>query len=288
MKFNTEAIATLLKGGESETVEFKTRLPAGDTVARVLLAFANTKGGVLIIGAADDGAVIGVPEDDVGPSIERLNRIAASLLPFPIEVSCEHLEGKTVIVASVDSAPIYLGPITSSRGEIYERSGENVVVLRSPPLDKLVQAQGRINRKKQSLAAFVAMSFREEQEPALVDYFEAIKRASAKLTGVIEVNLTRMDLVEGDYEISQKIMDEIDTADIIIADLTLNSRNVYYELGYARGKCKRVIQTARKDTQLEFDIRSWRTVIFRNATELEAKLVPELQTAIAELFKENG
>jgi nucleoside 2-deoxyribosyltransferase len=77
-------------------------------------------------------------------------------------------------------------------------------------------------------------------------------------------------------------MDEIDKADIVIADLTLNPRNVYFELGYARGKPCRIIQTARKETVLEFDIRNWRTIIYRNATQLEEKLIPELKAAYAE------
>lgn len=78
-------------------------------------------------------------------------------------------------------------------------------------------------------------------------------------------------------------MDQVDTADIVIADFTLNSRNVYFELGYARGKAKRVIQSAKKGTDLEFDVRNWRTLIYRNATELEEKLAPELEQAALEL-----
>lgn len=46
-------------------------------------------------------------------------------------------------------------------------------------------------------------------------------------------------------------------------------RNVYFELGYARGKGKVTIQLARRDTTLEFDVRNWRTSFYKNATELE-------------------
>jgi hypothetical protein len=60
--------------------------------------------------------------------------------------------------------------------------------------------------------AFVAMSFRTEEHAALVDYFEAMKRAT-KATG-LPIDLIRIDLLEGDYEISQKIMDEIDKTEL--------------------------------------------------------------------------
>jgi hypothetical protein len=61
---------------------------------------------------------------------------------------------------------------------------------------------------------------------------------------------------------------------------------VYFELGYARGKNCRVIQTARKGTMLEFDIRNWRTLFYRNATELEQKLIPEIIDAYRKVIEE--
>jgi hypothetical protein len=66
----------------------------------------------------------------------------------------------------------------------------------------------------------------------------------------------------------------------VIADLTLSSANVYLEIGYARGRQKRVIQTCRSDTQLEFDVRNRRTLIYQNATTLEYKLLNELNAVI--------
>jgi hypothetical protein len=79
-------------------------------------------------------------------------------------------------------------------------------------------------------------------------------------------------------------MAEIDKANIVIADFTLSSKNVYFELGYARGTKKRIIQCARKGTELEFDIKMWRTLFYRNATELEEKLIPALKNAYAEVI----
>jgi hypothetical protein len=57
---------------------------------------------------------------------------------------------------------------------------------------------------------------------------------------------------------------------------TLSSPNVYFEVGYGRGLTKRIIQTPRQGTPVEFDIRNWRTLFSENASELEAKLVSEL------------
>jgi hypothetical protein len=78
-------------------------------------------------------------------------------------------------------------------------------------------------------------------------------------------------------------MDEMDRSDAVIVDFTLSPRNVYFEVGYARGLKKRIIQTARKDTLLEFDVRSWRTHIYSNATQLKEMLVPALQEMYGEV-----
>ena len=48
---------------ESHTVEFKERLPK-DGINKQIIAFANTQGGTIYIGVADDAAVIGIENVD--------------------------------------------------------------------------------------------------------------------------------------------------------------------------------------------------------------------------------
>jgi nucleoside 2-deoxyribosyltransferase len=117
------------------------------------------------------------------------------------------------------------------------------------------------------------------REPGHVDYFEAMKRAAAASRH--NIALVRIDLKEGDYEISSEIMAEINKADFVIADFTLSSSNVYFELGCARGVGKPIVQSCRKGTTLEFDVRSWRTVFYRNATDLEQKLIASFDALVS-------
>jgi len=277
-----EGIARVIADGESQTTEFKSRLPPGHVVASVLAAFANTKGGILLIGVGDKGEILGLSDDEVRNVINRLQRIAASLLPWSMNVGVVEIDGKNIVYAIVDKAPAYYYPITTSTGMLYQRDLAKVVEVPAADfLDLEIRAKISSVQPDKEAVAFVAMSFREEEEPALVDYFRAMERAVRATE--LPIKLVRVDLVDGDYEISQRIMEEIDKADIVIADFTLNSSNVYFELGYARGKNRRIIQIARKGTHLEFDIRNWRTVFYRNATELEEKLGPELKAAYASI-----
>jgi len=136
------------------------------------------------------------------------------------------------------------------------------------------QAAAHSGQNPSAIRVFVAMSFREHDEPTLVDYWHAMLRAAERARR--QFNLVRLDEIDGDYEIVNRIYGEIDAAHLVIADLTLSSANVYLEIGYARGRQKRVIQTCRSGTRLEFDVRNRRTLIYENATMLELKLLREL------------
>lgn len=276
-----EGISTLIKQGESINVEFKTKLPAADIIANVIASFANTDGGILLVGIEDDGNIKGLTIDELTPAIEKIDRVAKSLLPQPVEMGTQEIHGKIVLYVIVDRASEHQSPIMSSNGSIFQRRGDKTISIPGSSLKGILRSiaeekqSGRYDNSKKNLNLFVAMSFRNEEEPALVDYYRAMERAVE--ISEIPIEIRRMDLVEGDYEISQQIMDEIDNADIVLADFTLNSRNVYFELGYARAKGCYIIQTARKGTNLEFDIRNWRTLFYRNATELEERLINELK-----------
>jgi len=283
-----EGILNIISQGESATVEFKQRFPPTDVIARVLAAFANTNGGILLIGIADDGSVVGIPEHDVKSSIERLHRIASSLLGYPVQIGSVTIQGKFIIYAIVDKVPMHLGPVLSSKGEFLKRDGARIVSIPGSSLKGVLRqfVETLKDENKKEFKIFVAMSFRDEEKPALEDYYRAMQRAVNRTK--VPIVLRRVDLIDGDFEISQKIMDEIDESGAIIADFTLTSRNVYFELGYARGKGIRIIQTARKGTSLEFDIRNWKTIFYRNATELEEKLIPELQAAYKEFIEKKS
>jgi len=273
---SAEGIKQHIAQGESDTVEFKTRLPPEHSIATVMTSFANSRGGILIIGVDDSGEITGLSDHEALMAAVKLKEVHSSLFTQPTHVGARQIDGKAIACIIVDKVPPHLSPVTTATGEIYIRRGSATIRLSEAnegaglPLRMAVPAP-----TNEPCAIFVAMSFREEEEPALVDYYRAIQRAVERVQ--LPITLVRMDLVEGDYEISQQLMDEIEKADVVIADFTLSPANVYFELGYARGRGKRIIQMARKDTLLEFDVRNWRTLFYRNATELEEKLIPEVE-----------
>ena len=82
MMFDTseDGIKELIAEGESTTVEFKQRLPPDSILARTLVAFANTNGGIILIGIIDKGEIIGLTKKEASFTIIRIQRISANLL----------------------------------------------------------------------------------------------------------------------------------------------------------------------------------------------------------------
>src|SRR5205085_3626798 len=80
-----EQIEGLAMRGESDTIEYKEQLPAKDKrFLKTIAAFANGKGGVLLIGVADDPVEIKGITEDINLLKERINNmIRDSISPPP-------------------------------------------------------------------------------------------------------------------------------------------------------------------------------------------------------------
>lgn len=61
-----QQLRNLVANGEGGTLEFKRKAAYPDKIVREMIAFANTRGGILLVGIADDGSIPGLkyPEDD--------------------------------------------------------------------------------------------------------------------------------------------------------------------------------------------------------------------------------
>lgn len=50
--------------GEGRELEFKTRVPAPQKMAKTVCAFANTRGGRIVVGVMDDGEIVGIIDEE--------------------------------------------------------------------------------------------------------------------------------------------------------------------------------------------------------------------------------
>lgn len=114
------------RAGESETVEFKLWAAFPDKVALAVAAMANSAGGTVILGVADDGCVVGVPEA-VDVVEERLTSFLQTALSAPVSARIGHtvLDGERVYWIRV---PRTRGPEPLKRlGRVLVRRGRSSV-----------------------------------------------------------------------------------------------------------------------------------------------------------------
>lgn len=111
---------------------------------------------------------------------------------------------------------------------------------------------------------FVIMAFRDDMEPI----FEGIKAAGNS----VGLDVKRVKDVIGDYRITDQVVQMINSARLIVADLTHERPNVYFELGYARGLGKTVITIAREGTNIHFDVKDWTYLPYTDSRILERDL----------------
>ena len=93
-------ITRLIAGGESETLDFKQTISDASKIAKTLVAFANNKGGTLLIGVRDNGSICGIRSEDEKYMLE----LAGTFYCEPkINVSYTEYEfdKKTVIEAKI-------------------------------------------------------------------------------------------------------------------------------------------------------------------------------------------
>lgn len=70
-KKNVEFIKALLKQPESETLDFKQGISSTVKIAKTIIAFANTRGGKIVIGISDNKKIVGIDEAEETFMIEK-------------------------------------------------------------------------------------------------------------------------------------------------------------------------------------------------------------------------
>lgn len=121
---------------------------------------------------------------------------------------------------------------------------------------------------------FVAMAF---GNPDLDSAYETIIKPIAIEKGF---NVVRIDEREDSGSISSQILWHIERSGVILCELTGERPNVYFEAGYAIAKGKETILCARKDTNVHFDLKDRRLIIWETPRDLKAKLDSRLNTIV--------
>lgn len=121
---------------------------------------------------------------------------------------------------------------------------------------------------------FVAMPFKKEMD----DVFYYGIQQSVRAAGFICERIDQ-DAFTGD--ILDQVKKKIETAAVVIAELSGANPNVYLEIGYAWGKGRPTILLMKNDQDLLFDVRGQKCLKYERIRDLEEALKNELKELIA-------
>jgi predicted HTH transcriptional regulator len=204
---NLEQLNNLIFEGEGLTVEFKRKVSSPEKIARAMIAFANTHGGVLIFGIDDDGSVVGV--DSEKEEIDLIFQAARQHCYPPIEPKIEifELNGKDVIVATIEQSqdkPHRLVSSNGDAGKVFIRLGSQNVVA-SEEMIKLM----KLENDDQPLRIVIG-----EKERRLLNYLDNFKKITVKefsklvkisedeasdiLVNLVRVGILKINITGGD------------------------------------------------------------------------------------------
>lgn len=126
---------------------------------------------------------------------------------------------------------------------------------------------------------FILMAMNNDEYDDLDEILNSIKNAVSGIRNIdrTSFNPKRIDDYQTTGQITPLILDSIRKAEYIIADITHERPNVFYEIGYAHAHNKEAIITAKKETKLHFDIKDYQIIIYNDYLELETKLKKKMK-----------
>lgn len=124
--------------------------------------------------------------------------------------------------------------------------------------------------------AFVLMPFRAEFD----DIYQLGIKECAENLGIVAERVDEQNFTE---TILERIYRQIDACDFIIAEMTGQNPNVFYEVGYAHAKGKLCALITQNTADIPFDLKHHTHVVYDGrVVDLVDKLTPKLEWMLAE------
>ena len=121
--------------------------------------------------------------------------------------------------------------------------------------------------------AFVLMPF----DKAFDDIYKLGIKETATALGILAERVDEQIFTEG---ILERIYRQIELADVVVADMTGQNPNVFYEVGYAHAKGKLCILLTQKAEDIPFDLKHHRHIVYGSSIgQLRTQLAEEMAWA---------
>lgn len=180
---NRKKLIELIEEGEGFHTEFKQRFSDYPKIAKEMIAFANSKGGYIIVGIDDDKSIYGVPSEK--SEAELLNQTAKEQCEPPIEIKFHYseLEHREIVVAEIPESKNkphrlqdYKPEIDLNTAQVFIRVNDKSVPA-SKEMIKILQARSSETELKKYAVG--------KTEKAVFDYLVSNDSITVKTLGEI-------------------------------------------------------------------------------------------------------
>ena len=155
---------------ESGLLEYKAVLPPAATIAQLICAFANTKGGAIVLGVLDQGQGVTINGlSDEFRAVQITTKAIDLLSPTPV-VHADYVihDGKQLFVIDVQKS----GKEVSLGGKVYVRTGNRTTPKQQVPVKPL--AEPGIEKLRKAFAQHRKAC--TEARAKLLDHYESVLR----------------------------------------------------------------------------------------------------------------
>ena len=130
--------------GEDSTIEFKRELPRRTDMADEIAAFANTRGGVILIGVDDDGTIVGLDRQALDRIEETVVQICRDSIDPVLHIITDRLriDDKNLLKIEVPQSPF----VHKSSDGYFIRQGSSKMEMSTEWLGQLLQNRSQVHR----------------------------------------------------------------------------------------------------------------------------------------------
>lgn len=180
----------LIEEGENIQCEFKRKFSTPEKIAREMIAFANTKGGIMLFGVDDDKSIVGVESEK--ETAELVIDVAKNFCEPSLDVTLDYKEvdGKEIVIASIPESTYKPHRLQDYKSDM----DINTAIVTIRVNDKSVQASKEMIRilRSQTNQAALKKYILGPIEKTVFEYLNKTERISVKeLSNLVNISERR-------------------------------------------------------------------------------------------------
>ena len=190
----------LLRLREGEQLDFKQRISSTEKIAKTICAFANTSGGILLVGVKDDRTVTGIdPEEEKFMLSQAATEYCQPAIPLHFE-EIEHEDDIIVLAVHIEESPHKPHSSLNNQGEwqVYVRQRDKSIPAGKQQIKRMQQGLGTppepmlaLNKYEKSILEYVEIHERITAKQLMIMLNFSKRRAQRLLQEMVEKSLLR-------------------------------------------------------------------------------------------------